>query len=203
MKRIIGITVLFVLALCFLYSGIIERVRDRRADDYYILEKEWSGLETTDYSGLLGKDYIQSVMTGTPDPEPLPTDEDVSMADASVISCVPDQNQISLQKATEILITVTHTHAEGESIPLYKTPNLERWNGAEWERLIYVDQKLSLDDYEPVMMLLPGKAVSIPLIFDYSVTKLTPGIYRAVIYVGYEKQNAPCEKLYAEFELTE
>ena len=204
MKRIIGISAVFVLAFCICYSGVIERVRERRDDDHYIREKEWLGLETTNYSPLfVSKEYIRSVMTGTPDLEPTPSDEDIPLADASVILCVSDQNQISLQKTAEARITLTHTCSDGESIPIRTTPNLERWNGAEWERLIYVDQRFILSDDQLVSMLLPGEAVSVPLIFEYSVTKLTPGKYRAVIYVGYAEQSAPYTKLYAEFELTE
>lgn len=203
MKQTLLIVALFILAICFFHSSIFEQMNETRNNDYYIPKKKWSGLETTDYSALFVKEQIQSMMTGTPDPEPKPAEGDVLLADASVISCMAEKNIVSLQEKTKLAITLTHTQAEGKSIPIYKTPNLERWSGTEWERLIYVNQQISIGDYDPVLMLSPGETVSVPLVFEYSATKLIPGKYRAVIYVGYKSQNAPYEKLYAEFELTE
>ena len=203
MKRIIGIAVLFVLALCFFYSGILEHVRDRHAENYYIPEKEWAGLETTNYSSLLDKEIMRVMMTGTSDPEPQLIAEEIALADASVISCAADRDRFSLQEKSDISLVLTHTNAEGEAVPIYKIPNLERWNGTEWVRLIYLDILPKSLDYECILMLPPGETETLPLRWDCSVTRLIAGRYRAVVYVGYEKQNAPYEKIYAEFELTE
>ena len=203
MKKIIAITAIFLLGLCFLHSGIFKQLNDRRADqDKYVPRKDWTGLETTDYS-LWNREIIAGMMTGTPDPVPDQIIEEAAKADLSAIVCKTDCDRISMRETAEITVTLTHTAEEGAAVPVYRIPNIERWNGTEWERLIYLPVQPSMDGVEPIVILMPGETVSVSLRLAESVTRLTVGKYRAVVYIGYENDNTSYAKCYAEFELTE
>ena len=164
---------------------------------YYLPEEEWEGLETSAYDNPdpAFVSYVQRHPQGTPDPDY------VKQGTVPYVTVKTERAQYSLSQDEGIKIMVSYEKAENgaeqkEKIGVHYIYNLERWNGTGWERLLYVTNKLYWDRVYAYSILYPGEMLEEDMGFGSCATLLTPGQYRAVVYVS----NTIC---YAEFELTE
>lgn len=167
------------------------------------VSEQWSEAETGVYRNLLDADLLQACTTGTPDPIPYPAEHAVQEIDCSQVNIVMESPLYSIDKDEFFRVTVTNLNQE-TSIPIYWMPNVERWNGDEWERLIYLDTTSRMGHDVTTNISIPmSENRSLTIWRDCFITPLSPGKFRTVVYIGYEYQNTEYQKIYAEFELTE
>ena len=164
---------------------------------YYLPEEEWNGLETRAYENLdpAFVAYVHNHPQGTPDPE------GVKQGTVSGILCETDRAQYSISRDRTLTIQVSYLNSEQQleqekSIYVSRVVNLDRWNGSEWERLLYVPEELYIDIAYAPHILTANEAIEMTVSLDSVVTALRPSKYRAILYVGGIS-------VYAEFELVE
>lgn len=168
---------------------------------HYVPENKWSGLETNAYDGrdpaVWG--YVASHPEGTPDPKPSRQGVGSVSYDINNISARTEKEQYSLQNDATIIVTASYSE-NGLFDEIYYDyhANLERWNGTEWERMLYVPESLLLS-FAHYQVIERGKTITKGIQLPSVVTKLVPGKYRAILYFGYFDYHP----VYAEFELTE
>ena len=168
---------------------------------HYVPENEWSGLETKAYDGRSPAvwGYVASHPEGTPDPKPSRQGVASVSYDINNISARTEKEQYSLQNDATIIITASYAE-NGLFDEIYYDyhVNLDRWNGTEWERMLYVPDSL-LTAFAHYQVIERGKTITKGIYLPAVVTKLVSGRYRAILYFGYSDY----QPVYAEFELTE
>ena len=191
-RKAVYILIVFLVCAALLYivpnitSKLVAAHRERTK---YIPEKEWSGLETREYAK---QDHLLVSMYETGNPDPVfetPADPDL---DLTQIHLQKDQEQYSLRADPDI--SVVMTNASAKDVAVGKRINLERWNGASWDRMIITFNYMVPES--DIGTLPAGESREYTVRFEDSITVLTPGKYRAVAYVNGEA-------VYTEFELTE
>ena len=149
-----------------------------------------------------------SILVGSPEPQPLPTDHENAPYDSSTLSVCSDRAQYSIGENADILIHAKNTATSGQPIPICRLyVNMDFWDGNSWVRMTHQGLVVRYGDFvswaEAYPRLAPGESVDFNISLADLSPQVTPGTYRAVIYVGYEYQNEAYQKIYAEFELTE
>lgn len=191
-RKAVYILIVFFIcaALLYIVPNIMSKLaKAHRERTKYIPEKEWTGLETREYS-MYDHLLVSAYETGNPDPIfETPVDPDF---DLTQIHLQKDQERYSL--CTDPGISVVMTNGTAEDVAVGERINLERWNGSSWDRMIITYHYMV--PASDTGTLPAGESREYTLRFADSITVLTPGKYRAVAYVNGEA-------VYAEFELTE
>ena len=165
---------------------------------HYVPESEWSGLETRAYDdrNYIDWGYIASHPEGTPDPKPYRPEDIVDSYDIYNVSASAEKTRYSLKEDNAVKIVLTYSAAGlSDRIPYDYYLNIDRWNGTEWERMLYVPKSLQTAVARS-QYIKPGESITKSIVLSDVITKLTPGTYRAIAYFNYRP-------VYAEFELTE
>ena len=164
---------------------------------YYLPPEEWKGLETSAYRNLdpAFVNYVHAHPQGTPDPDY------IVQGTVPGITVETDRTQYSLSRDQEITVRISYTQAadvaeQTDTAYINRIMNLERWNGTEWERMLYVTSDLYLEAARAPHTVSVGNSFEKEMSLGECVTLLKPGKYRVVVYVNGIA-------LYAEFELTE
>lgn len=164
---------------------------------YYLPSEEWKGLETSAYRNLdpAFVNYVHAHPQGTPDPDY------IVQGTVPGITVETERTQYSLSRDQEIIVQISYagtTDVTGQMDLAYidRIMNLERWNGTEWERMLYVTSDLYLDVARAPHTVSVGNSFEKEMSLGECVTLLKPGKYRVVVYVNNTA-------LYAEFELAE
>lgn len=189
-----GVYILIVFLICAALLYIVPNITEKlvtahRERTKYIPAKEWSGLETREYSM---QDHLLVSMYETGNPDPVfetPADPDF---DLTQIHLQKDQEQYSLR--ADPGISVVMTNGSAEDVAVGGRINLERRNGSSWDRMIITYHYMV--PASGTGTLPAGESREYTVRFEDSITVLTPGTYRAVAYVNGKA-------VYAEFELTE
>ena len=195
--------ILLLIAMMFLLTSCQDT--DKKTNEYsnsYVPKDKWEGLETREYPCY--DDVIQAYVlayekTGTPDPQPK-EDAGVNSENFQVV-CKTTETTYSLANLDLVTVEVTNIKSGNNTaqndIQLHYHLNIERWNGVNWERLLFIPRHLYTNVESQVQQTVSvGETAKETLATKNIITALTPGKYRLVAYVNYQP-------VYAEFELTE
>ena len=201
---------LVILAVALLLCCTLCGCQTKREKEVYVPEDEWTGLQTDAYVEYMVENKQMYAKL-------FPDGGEIRPHGMSNYPVHPlERFEFRMEKETYSLSELEHDDVIYYMFRFIKDPDsdaveyatiyhdvlLERYNGTEWERLIYVPQFFEYS-IEPLISwwgeIRSREEMSVrPIELSRLATRITPGKYRAVACVNDENG-----LLYAEFEVVE